>query len=120
MGVYDITERDHVELQRRRHDFESFLAWLVDEDLFFSANHIFSSLTGRRSLENFRLFETAFPALETLNGHMQAGANANAGWMADVSARAEVGGSDAHAMASVGCAWKTTSSRPSSSRLNVL
>jgi hypothetical protein len=105
VGVYDITERDHVELQRRRHDFESLLAWLVDQDLFFSANHVFSSLTGRRSLENFRLFETAFPALETLNGHMQTGANANAACMADLSARAEVGGSDAHAMASVGCAW---------------
>jgi predicted metal-dependent phosphoesterase TrpH len=105
VGVYDITERDHIELQRRRDDFESLLAWLVDEDLFFSANHIFSSLTGRRSIENFRLFETSFPALETLNGHMQGGANANAAWMADLSARAEVGGSDAHAMASVGCAW---------------
>ena len=105
VGVYDITERDHIELQRRRDDFESLLAWLVDHDLFFSANHVFSSLTGRRSLEDFHLFETAFPALETRNGHMQAGANANAAWMADLAARAEVGGSDAHAMASVGCAW---------------
>ena len=53
VGVYDITERDHIELQRRRHDFESLLAWLVDRDLFFSANHVFSSLTGRRSLSDF-------------------------------------------------------------------
>jgi predicted metal-dependent phosphoesterase TrpH len=105
IGVYDITERDHIELQRRRHDFESLLAWLVDQDLFFSANHVFSSLTGSRSIEDFRLFETAFPALETRNGHMLAAANANAAWLADVTARAEVGGSDAHAMASVGCAW---------------
>jgi predicted metal-dependent phosphoesterase TrpH len=105
VGVYDITERDHVELQRRRDDLESLLAWLVDRDLFFSANHVFSSLTGRRSLEDFRLFESVFPALETRNGHMLASANANAAWMADRSARAEVGGSDAHAMASVGCAW---------------
>jgi predicted metal-dependent phosphoesterase TrpH len=105
VGVYDITERDHIELQRRRHDFESLLAWLDDHDLFFSANHVFSSLTGRRSIEDFRLFESAFPALETRNGHMQAKANANAAWMADLTARAEVGGSDAHAMASVGCAW---------------
>src|ERR1035441_1100824 len=105
MGVYDITERDHIELQRRRDDFESLLAWLMDRDLFFSANHVFSSLTGRRSIEDFHLFETAFPALETRNGHMLASANANAAWMADLSARAEVGGSDAHAMASVGCAW---------------
>jgi len=105
VGVYDITERDHIELQRRRDDFESLLAWLVDQDLLFSANHVFSSLTGHRSIEDFRLFETAFPALETLNGHMLASANANAAWMADCFARAEVGGSDAHAMASVGCAW---------------
>ncbi len=105
VGVYDITERDHIELQRRRDDFESLLAWLEDHDLFFSANHVFSSLTGHRSIEDFHLFESAFPALETRNGHMQACANANAAWMADLAARAEVGGSDAHAMASVGCAW---------------
>jgi predicted metal-dependent phosphoesterase TrpH len=105
VGVYDITERDHIELQRRRHDFDSLLAWLVDRDLFFSANHVFSSLTGRRSLADFALFESAFPALETRNGHMLARANANATVLADLAARAEVGGSDAHAMASVGCAW---------------
>ena len=28
MGVYDITERDHLELQRRRGDFASLAAWL--------------------------------------------------------------------------------------------
>jgi predicted metal-dependent phosphoesterase TrpH len=105
VGVYDITERDHIELQRRRHDFESMLAWLTDHNLFYSANHVFSSLTGRRSLDDFALFETAFPALETHNGHMLARANANAAALADLAARAEVGGSDAHALASVGCAW---------------
>src|SRR5450759_4143981 len=36
---------------------------------------------------------------------MLASANAHAAWMSDLTARAEVGGSDAHAMASVGCAW---------------
>jgi hypothetical protein len=36
---------------------------------------------------------------------MLARANANAAVLADLAARAEVGGSDAHAMASVGCAW---------------
>jgi len=107
VGVYDITERDHIELQRRRRDFESLFAWLVDHDLFFSANHIFSSLTGRRADADFELFETAFPALETHNGMMIALANAGAARLADVAARAEVGGSDAHAMASVGSAWTT-------------
>src|SRR5215471_15373082 len=107
VGVYDITERDHVELQRRRHDFESLFAWLYDHNLFFSANHVFSSLTGKRALEDFILFESAFPAIETGNGHMPARSNRAAAMLADRSARAEVGGSDAHAMASVGCAWTT-------------
>ena len=105
MGVYDITERDHIEIQQRRDDFESLLAYLREHKLFFSANHIFSSLTGRRALADFELFEREFPALETRNGHMLARANENAAHMADFAAKAEVGGSDAHAMASVGCAW---------------
>jgi predicted metal-dependent phosphoesterase TrpH len=105
IGVYDITERDHIELQRRRNDFESLFAWLTDHDLFFSANHVFSRLTGRRHASDFELFETAFPALETHNGHMPARVNACAARLADLAARAEIGGSDAHAMTSVGCAW---------------
>ncbi len=74
-------------------------------DLFFSANHVFSSLTGARAVADFELFEHAFPALETRNGHMLALANENAARLADFAAMAEVGGSDAHAMASVGCAY---------------
>jgi predicted metal-dependent phosphoesterase TrpH len=105
VGVYDITERDHIELQRRRNDFESFRVYLEERDLFYSANHIFSSLTGVRKMEDFELFEHAFPALETHNGHMLKIANENAALLADFAARAEVGGSDAHAIASVGCAY---------------
>ena len=105
MGVYNITVRDHVELQRRRMDFEALAAYLRERHLFYSANHVFSSLTGRRTVEDFELFETAFPAVETRNGHMLARANENAAALADFAGTAEVGGSDAHAMPSVGCAW---------------
>ena len=105
VGVYDITERDHVEFERRRDDFPSFLAYLGERDLFFSANHVFSSLTGKRCLQDFGCFETAFPAFETRNGHMLALANRNAAALADRMNKADVGGSDAHAMASVGCAY---------------
>src|SRR6267378_1719874 len=46
MGVYGITERDHVEIQRRRNDFVALLIYLTERKLFFSANHVFSGLTG--------------------------------------------------------------------------
>jgi predicted metal-dependent phosphoesterase TrpH len=105
VGVYDISERDHVELQRRRNDFDALLAWLRERNLFFTANHIFSSLTGRRSLADFDLFESAFPGLETRNGHMLSRANENAAFLADLMGKAEMGGSDSHAPASLGCAY---------------
>src|ERR1017187_94409 len=86
VGIYDITERDHMEIQRRRGDFESLAAWLRERNLLFSANHVFSSLTGRRTLADFELFERDFPAIETRNGHMLAHANENAAALADFSA----------------------------------
>ena len=105
IGVYDITDRDHIEIQRRRADFESLLAWLRERNLFFTANHVFSHLTGRRSVDDFLLFETVFPGIETRNGHMLPRANDYATALSDLAAAAEAGGSDAHVMASVGCAY---------------
>ncbi len=105
VGVYDLGDRDHIEIQRRRTDFESLLAWLRERKLFFTANHVFSRLTGRRRLEDFWLFETAFPGIETQNGHMLARANRHAAMLCDLASASETGGSDAHVMASVGCAY---------------
>jgi predicted metal-dependent phosphoesterase TrpH len=105
VGVYDITEGDHIEFERRRDDFESLAAYLHERRLFFSANHIFSSLTGRRAAKDFELFESAFPAIETHNGHMRAMANRAAAALAAFAGKSEVGGSDAHAMKSAGCAY---------------
>ena len=51
IGVYNLTERDHMEIQRRRKDFVSLVMYLTEQKLFFSVNHIFSGLTGRREEE---------------------------------------------------------------------
>ncbi len=53
LGVYGITERDHIEIQRRRKDFISLMMYLTEKKLFFSVNHVFSGLTGRRLDEDF-------------------------------------------------------------------
>ena len=41
MGVYGITERDHVEIQRRRNDFIALLMYLTERN-FFPARITFS------------------------------------------------------------------------------
>jgi predicted metal-dependent phosphoesterase TrpH len=96
MGVYDITEQQHVELARRREDFFSLLAYLNEQRLFFSINHVFSHLTGRREQEDFELFEAHFPAIETRNGQILPKNNQHAARLARKWRKAQVAGSDAH------------------------
>ena len=105
VGVYDINERQHVEIQRRRNDLVSLIVYLNEQGLFYSANHVFSGLTGRRTSADFEAFEQLFPALETLNGCMLQRANRAAESLATRLGRARVGGSDAHAASTVGLAW---------------
>jgi predicted metal-dependent phosphoesterase TrpH len=105
IGVYDITERQHIQLQQRRNDLIRLLMYLSERQLFFSINHVFSSLTGPRQRDDFRWFEEYFPAIETRNGHMLAEQNANSERLAKRWNKIGIGGSDAHALASVGAAY---------------
>ena len=105
VGVYDIDDRQHIEVQRRRHDFDSLIAYLREQNLFFSANHIFSGLTGRRTMADFECFEAEFDAFETLNGCMLETANRKAAALALRSHKIGLGGSDAHTLSTAGCCW---------------
>lgn len=75
VGVYDIEDWHHQELQDRRNDMPKFLAFLREQNLLFSINHMFSGLTGKRSAEDFQFFFEHFPTMETRNGHMIERAN---------------------------------------------
>lgn len=105
VGVYDINERQHCEIQRRRKDLPSLIAYFREQRLFYSANHVFSGLTGRRTIADFDAFEQLFPALETLNGCMLQCANRAAAGFASRWGRTALGGSDGHALSTVGTAW---------------
>jgi predicted metal-dependent phosphoesterase TrpH len=105
VGVYDITESQHVEIQRRRNDLPRLVAYLEEQRVFFSVNHIFSALTGRRAADDFDWFEACFPAVEVLNGHLLAPNNHLAARLASHARRITVGGSDAHALRSAGSVW---------------
>ena len=102
LGVYGMAERDHLEIQRRRNDFIALLMYLTERRLFFSANHIFSGLTGRREEEDFRWFESYVPAFETRNGQMWPEANASAARLAALLGKIAIAGSDSHTIAGVG------------------
>lgn len=105
VGVYDINERQHVDIQRRRDDLSSLLAYLHEQEIFFSLNHAFSHLTGRRKSDDFDLIEAAFPVFEVLNGHILPGNNRLARQMAELTNKAMIGGSDGHTLHSAGAAF---------------
>jgi predicted metal-dependent phosphoesterase TrpH len=105
IGVYNICERDHVEVQRRRQDFVSLLMYLTEQKLFFSVNHVFSGLTGRRDADDFRWFASYVPAFETRNGQMCSDANRQATRLARKLGKIAIGGSDSHTMRGVGLTY---------------
>jgi predicted metal-dependent phosphoesterase TrpH len=105
MSVFDIHERHHVQFQRRRSDVTSLLAYLSEQRLFFCINHVFSSLTGRRTAADFALFAEAFPAFESRNGHMPASSNRAAASLAGRLGKAPVAGSDSHTLRSLGLTY---------------
>ncbi len=105
VGVYDITERDHIELQRRRDDVPALAAYCQERGLLYAVNHVFSALTGSRSQADFRLFEELFPAMETLNGHIPPACNGGADSLAALWRKIPLGGSDSHTLAELGRAF---------------
>jgi len=105
LGVYGIGERDHVEIQRRRTDFVALLMYLTERKIFFSVNHVFSGLTGRRQEEDFHWLASYVPAIETRNGQMTAKANAGAARLAGQLRKIEIAGSDSHTIAGAGLTY---------------
>jgi predicted metal-dependent phosphoesterase TrpH len=102
VGVYDINERQHAGIQRRRHDMVALAHYLTEQRLFFSINHVFSALTGRRCYDDFTLFAEWFPGVETRNGQLPAFANRAASELGYRLGITPLGGSDAHTMAGLG------------------
>src|ERR1700739_2277555 len=96
LGVYNLSEKDHAEIQRRRSDFIALLMYLTERKLFFSVNHVFSGLTGSRDEEDFRWFASYVPAFEVRNGQMWLSANSGAESLARQLGRPGIAGSDSH------------------------
>ena len=101
IGVYNLSERDHCEIQRRRADFVSLVMYLTEQKLFFSVNHVFSGLTGKRDEDDFHWFASYIPAFEIRNGQMWQKANRHAQALAKRLRKIAIGGSDSHTLRGV-------------------
>src|SRR5689334_21664034 len=102
IGVYDIEECHHTGFQSRRDDLPALIAYLGEQRLFFTINHVYSSLTGTRTESDFFLFARHFPGIEVLNGQIPGLCNRTAGDFAARFGKAAAGGSDEHTLAALG------------------
>lgn len=107
VNVFDLDERRHQALQARRRDFEAFLAFLAEERLPASVNHLFSALTGEREIADLRRPLGRLPLIEALSGAMPEGHNERARIVGREAGMAPLGGSDAHSLAHVARAFTT-------------
>ncbi|HUL76132.1 MAG TPA: PHP-associated domain-containing protein [Vicinamibacteria bacterium] len=107
VNVFGLDERQHQALQARRRDLEALIAFLAEERLPASVNHLFSALTGARDLADLRLPLGRLPLIEALSGAMPDGHNERARLVGRVAGMAPVGGSDAHSLAHVARAFTT-------------
>ncbi len=105
LGVFGLDERRHAALQARRRDPEALFAYLAEERLPACLNHPFSPLTGPRVSADFDLVFGHVRLVETRNGMLPEQTNRYASLAARRLGHGRVGGSDAHALASVGCAY---------------
>jgi predicted metal-dependent phosphoesterase TrpH len=105
VGVYGIEERDHAEIASRRDDGERLFAYLAERRIPAALNHPFSALTGERRPQDLLRAFHALPLVETRNGLMSRQLNHGARVVARALRRGEVGGSDAHTLASVARAF---------------
>jgi len=102
VGIYDIQERDHIKIQRRRDDFAALFAYLNERELLFSINHAFSGLTGSRVEADFDDFAEYFPAVEVLNGQILPAGNGHAEAFAARHRKIGLAGSDSHTLGGLG------------------
>jgi predicted metal-dependent phosphoesterase TrpH len=104
VGVYDLSEGDHVAISARRSDPEALFAYLAERRLPATINHPFSALTGRRQTADLDLAFRSVSLVETLNGMLPEITNRTAAHVASARRMGRIGGSDAHTLAFVGCA----------------
>jgi predicted metal-dependent phosphoesterase TrpH len=112
LGVYDMTESLHRDIQPLRRNVFEVAARLRDAAVFFSLNHLLHFYRRQIPFDRYLELLDAVPAVEVRNGTMLMAHNALVASMVErrrltdsASRLAIVAGSDAHTLRRVGLTW---------------
>ena len=112
VNVFGIDERQHERIARLRVDPPAFFAYVHEQGIAASANHLFSAVTGPRAFADILLALSGLALIEERNGMMPRVINAWAERAGAAHRLAPVGGSDGHTLASVALAWTEAECAP--------
>lgn len=107
VNVFAITEVQHERIAVLRHDAEAFFAYVAQERIPASINHLFSALTGDRETDDLHLPLKHLSLIEALNGCMTERQNEYARLTGRFAGLAGIGGSDSHCLGGVARAFTT-------------
>jgi len=105
LGVLDISEAQHVEMQRLRHDIRELLPYLKAQGIFTILNHVASQVAGRTTSKHIAVLLPWIDAIETLNGSRLPSQNRTASALARATGKVGIGGSDSHTRRGIGRTW---------------
>jgi predicted metal-dependent phosphoesterase TrpH len=105
LGVLGITEAQHHEIQRRRHDISDLMPYLKRERIFVSLNHVASRINGQITAAHVAALIPWVDGLEVVNGSRLDQQNRTAARLAAAHSKVCVAGSDSHTYRGVGLTW---------------
>jgi predicted metal-dependent phosphoesterase TrpH len=105
LGVLGITEAQHREIQRLRHDVRELLPYLKQERIFTSLNHVASRINGLITAPHIAALMPWVDGIEIINGSRLPSQNRTASCLADACRKIGVAGSDSHTRRGIGRTW---------------
>jgi predicted metal-dependent phosphoesterase TrpH len=105
LGVLGLSESQHHEVQRRRHDIGELLPYLRQERLFTSINHVASRINGSITAAHIAALLPWIDGIEIRNGSRMSSQNRTAAALAAAHGKVGVAGSDSHTGRGIGRTW---------------
>jgi hypothetical protein len=105
LGVLGLTEAQHLEGQRLRHDVRELLPYLKQERLFTTLNHVASRINGEITAPHIASLMPWVDGIEIINGSRLPSQNQTASCLADACRKIAVAGSDSHTRRGIGRTW---------------
>jgi predicted metal-dependent phosphoesterase TrpH len=105
LGVLGITEAQHEEIQRLRHDVRDLLPYLKQQQIFTTVNHVASRINGAITAPHIAALMPWVDGIEIINGSRLRVQNRTAACLADACRKVGVAGSDSHTRRGIGRTW---------------